>query len=345
MLSISVALAVALLLQLRMVSAPVSLFIIAIMLSTWYGGARPGLVSVFLANLALIYYFVTPLHSLAVAPSERPRVVLAVLATLSVAWLTATLRSTATSLGAARDELRRTVTELQSINRTLLEENAQRRSVEQTLEQLPGRLINAQEQERRRIGRELHDHIIQMLCLLTIKIDQLRAGAEITPGTAAALAEIRRDTSGITDDVHGISHRLHPATLDYLGLLPALQSLVSELTERHGVTITFSHRSVPPTLPPEVAVGLFRVAEEALTNIAKHSKAASATVQVIGVHDGLHLKVEDAGDGFEMATLADKVGLGFVSMQERLRLLHGTMRVDSAPSRGTRIAAWVPATW
>lgn len=118
--------AIALLLQLQMASAAVSLFIIAIMLSTWYGGARPGLVSVLLANLALIYYFVTPLHTLAVAPAERPRVLLCVLATLSVAWLTATLRTTATSLGAARDELRRTVAELQSINRTLLEENAQR---------------------------------------------------------------------------------------------------------------------------------------------------------------------------------------------------------------------------
>jgi signal transduction histidine kinase len=219
----------------------------------------------------------------------------------------------------------------------------ERRRAEEALEDLAGRLIHAQEDERRRIGRELHDHVSQTLGLLTIKIDQLNAHREITPGVGVALDELRRDTCDITDDVHRLSHRLHSSTLDYLGLVPALQKLATEFSERQGIPITFTHASVP-SLPPEVALCLFRVAEESLTNIAKHSQARSANVRVTGEPDGIHLTVEDTGTGFDMAALKTKAGLGFVSMRERLRVLQGTMYVESEPSRGTRIDAWVPPT-
>ena len=99
---------------------------------------------------------------------------------------------------------------------------------------------------------------------------------------------------------------------------------------------------MPGSLPSEVALCLFRIAEESLTNIAKHSRARSAQIHVTGAPEAIHLRVEDAGTGFDMTTVRSQAGLGFVRMQERLRLLHGTMRVDSAPSRGTRIDAWVP---
>jgi PAS domain S-box-containing protein len=230
--------------------------------------------------------------------------------------------------------------------RLVLETNrdiTERKRVEQALEELAGRLIHAQEAERSRIGRELHDHISQTLGVLTIKIDQLRADAAIAPGLAGALEELRQDTSAITDDVHRLSHRLHSSTLDYLGLLPALQKLVAEFSGRHGIPIAFAHASMPATLPSEVALCLFRVAEESLTNVAKHSNATSARVHVAGTPDGIHLTVEDVGEGFDMKSVGSKAGLGFVSMQERLRILQGTIRVDSAPSRGTRIDVWVPS--
>ncbi len=218
----------------------------------------------------------------------------------------------------------------------------ERKRAAQALEELAGRLINAQEEERSRIGRELHDHISQTLGVLTIKIDQLRASEAVAPAVGAVLDELRQDTSAITDDVHRLSHRLHSSTLDYLGLVPALQKLVSEFSDRHGIEIAFAHASVPAPLPNEVALCLFRVAEESLTNIAKHSKARSARVHLAGAPDGLHLTVQDAGEGFNTTSTKSRAGLGFVSMQERLRVLHGTIEVDSAPSRGTRIAAWVP---
>jgi signal transduction histidine kinase len=220
----------------------------------------------------------------------------------------------------------------------------ERERAEGVLRELAGRLIDAQEEERKRIGRELHDHIGQTLNVLTFAIDQLRADRAIVPGVAAALEELRRQTGEITGDVRRLSHRLHSSTLDYLGLVPALQKLVSEFAERHDMAIAFGHASLPRSLPSDVALCLFRVAEESLTNIAKHSHARSARVHLSVAPDGLLLRVEDQGSGFDTATLGSRGGLGFVSMQERLRVFHGTIHVDSAPSRGTRIDAWVPTT-
>jgi PAS domain S-box-containing protein len=218
-----------------------------------------------------------------------------------------------------------------------------RKRAEEELEELAGRLINAQEEERSRIGRELHDHISQMLGVLTIRIDQLRADEATPPAVAAALDELRQSTSEISDDIHGLSHRLHSSTLDYLGLVPAVQKLVNEVSARHGIAVEFAHESVPAPVPSDVALSLFRVTEESLANIAKHSHAKSARVHLRGDAGGLRLTVEDAGRGFDVEALERKAGLGFVSMRERLRVLRGTIRLDSAPSRGTRIVAWVPA--
>jgi signal transduction histidine kinase len=182
-----------------------------------------------------------------------------------------------------------------------------------------------------------------MLGVLTIRIDQLRADDVTSPEMAVALGELRQRTAEITSDIHGLSHRLHSSALDYLGLEPALRKLVGEFSARHGIAIDFEHEALPVPLPSEVALCLFRVTEESLTNIAKHSRATAARVRVSGAADGIHLTVEDSGRGFDLDNLERKAGLGFVSMRERLRVLRGTVRVDSAPSRGTRIEAWVPA--
>jgi signal transduction histidine kinase len=218
-----------------------------------------------------------------------------------------------------------------------------RKRAEQELEELAGRLIHAQEEERSRIGRELHDHISQMLGVLTIRIDQLRADAATPPAVGGALQELRENAAEITNDVHRLSHRLHSSALDYLGLVPAVQRLVNEFSARHGIAIEFTHTSIPAPLVPEVALCLFRVTEESLTNIAKHSHAKSARVLVNGGSDGIHLTVEDAGTGFDVGRIERSGGLGFLSMRERLRVVHGTVRVDSSPSRGTRIDVRIPA--
>jgi signal transduction histidine kinase len=161
---------------------------------------------------------------------------------------------------------------------------------------------------------------------------------------AAALDALRQDASDIADDVRGLSHRLHSSMLDHGGLAPALTKLVADFSSGQTLSIEFAHASIPAALPSDVALCLFRVAEEALSNVVKHSQARSARVRVDGGSDGVHLSIEDDGTGFDVQRLTRRAGLGFVSMQERLRALGGTVRVDSAPSRGTTIDVWVPST-
>ena len=218
----------------------------------------------------------------------------------------------------------------------------ERRRASRALQDLAGRLINAQEEERSRIGRELHDHVSQRLGLLAMAIDRLRISAPLPPTSVDALADIRRETSEITSDVHHLSHRLHSSIIDNLGLVPALQRLVSECADRHGIRIDFAHDSLSSDLPSDIALCLFRVVEESLANVAKHSRARTARVAVGDAADGIRLSVEDDGVGFQREALDTKAGLGFVSMRERLRLVGGTIRVESAPSEGARIDVWVP---
>jgi signal transduction histidine kinase len=228
--------------------------------------------------------------------------------------------------------------------RLVLETNrdiTERKQAEQALDDLAGRLINAQEEERSRIGRELHDHVSQRLGLLAIKIDQLRLNSTAT--VASALDDLRQQTSEITDDIHGLSHRLHSSMLDHLGVVPALQRLVKECSQRYAIPIAFTHASLPAPVPSELALCLFRVVEESLANIAKHSRAASARVDLRADDTGVRLTVADDGMGFDPSSVKGRAGLGFVSMRERLRLVHGTIDVHSAPAQGTTINVRVPS--
>jgi signal transduction histidine kinase len=325
-----------------------TVFLAAVVIASWFGGPGPGLLTAVLATWAVEYFFTQPLHSFTPTLHQIPRLaVFAVLAVLG-GWASAARRKAEDSLQRARDELEARVRErtaqLQQSNERLQSEITERRLAEKAVEQLAGRLIHTQEQERSRIGRELHDHISQMLGVLTIKIDQLRAaGAASAPTLDDALADLRQNTTELTEDVHRLSHRLHSSTLDYLGLVPAIQKLIAEFSGSHEIHVTFDHDVLPSPMPSEVALCLFRVVEESLTNIAKHSGADTAHVRLTSNADGLHLRIEDAGSGFDASTLERRAGLGFVSMQERLRIIRGTIHVDSAPLRGTRIDVSVPS--
>jgi signal transduction histidine kinase len=318
---------------------PTVLLLTAVSVAAWFSGLWPALMASVAATIAIDYFFTPPGYTLSLDAAHIPRLLVFTLMAGLFAGTSAARRSAERALKESRDELDAKVRERTA---DLVRTHEALREQADHLEELAGRLINAQEQERSRIGRELHDHISQMLGVLTIRIDQLRADESTPPEVAAALEELRQSTSELTDDIHSLSHRLHSSTLDYLGLVPALQKLVSEFSARHGIAVEFKHEAVPDALPSEVALCLFRVAEESLTNIAKHSQARSARVQVNGGPDGLRLTVEDAGTGFDVEKLERGAGLGFVSMRERLRVLRGTIGVDSAPSRGTRIEVWVP---
>jgi signal transduction histidine kinase len=203
---------------------------------------------------------------------------------------------------------------------------------------LGGRLLDAQETERSRIARELHDDISQQVALLSIDLEMLRSSARSDAEHLAGEAFTR--TQGIARSVHDLSHRLHPAKLRLIGLIAALKGLQHELSTS-DVKITFTHDHVPPALPPDITLCLFRVVQEALQNALKHSKARNASVRLAGEPQKLVLTVADDGVGFDIDA-AWGTGLGLISMRERLETIDGTITIRSTPGDGTSLDVVVP---
>jgi PAS domain S-box-containing protein len=225
-----------------------------------------------------------------------------------------------------------------------LQDVTERKQAEKALQNLAGRLIKTQEEERRRIGRELHDHISQRLGVLAIKLDELRNdSAARVSGLDSSLEEPLRQIDEITGDIHRLSHRLHSAALHDLGLVPAIQRLAEEFSGRHRIEVECTFSSIPSRLPRAVALCLFRIVEEGLNNVARHSGATSAQVHLARNADGIHLIIADTGVGFDANSIEEKAGLGFISMRERCRLIQANILVHSNPSRGTTIGVWVPS--
>jgi signal transduction histidine kinase len=198
--------------------------------------------------------------------------------------------------------------------------------------------LNAQEEERSRIARELHDDISQQLAVLTIDLKMLGRTAQGHADTAAAAALKRAEDIGAS--VHDLSHRLHPARLRVLGLVDALNGLKRELSHP-GVTITFTHQGVPPTLQPDLTLCLFRIVQEALQNANKHSEARNVSVDLTGASDGIALTIVDDGVGFDVDA-AWRRGLGLISVRERVEAIGGTFALRSSPGAGTRLEVSVP---
>ncbi|MGH9900433.1 MAG: ATP-binding protein [Pyrinomonadaceae bacterium] len=223
------------------------------------------------------------------------------------------------------------------------EDVTRERRGEETIHDLSGRLLNAQEEERSRIARELHDDTNQRLALLGIELEQL--DQELLASAEACHRRIRELTARaqeLSASVHGLSYRLHPSKLDHLGLVAAVRTLCDEISARYKLQIEFTHHGIPGGLPPDVSLCLYRVAQEALGNAVKHSGARSARVGLAGRAGDILLRVDDAGAGFEVGSAKGRSGLGLISMGERLRLVGGGLTVESQPSLGTRIEARVP---
>jgi signal transduction histidine kinase len=208
---------------------------------------------------------------------------------------------------------------------------------------LTGRLLQAQESERRRIARELHDDLNQGLALLAVEMDLLR---QTLPESAAPFGERLQDLSArvkqLSSSVHGLSHQLHPAKLEQLGLVAAVRSLCKELAQGHGLRIEFTHHPMPASVPVDTALCLYRIVQEALRNVIKHSGARHAGVELGEDGGATCLRVVDDGAGFDLGLVDGRGGLGLVSMRERLHLVGGEMTIDSRPSGGTRIEVRVP---
>ncbi len=210
----------------------------------------------------------------------------------------------------------------------------------EALEKIGGKLIEAQEEERSRIARELHDDICQRLALLSMELEQANRGSN--SGHSPKLDEIRRHCAEIAVDVQALSHKLHSSKLEYLGLAPAIRSYCREFSQQYDVSVQFADENVPNFLPRDVSLSLFRVAQEALQNALKHSGVSQFSVVLRSSQNEIQLEVSDRGAGFDVERAKLDRGLGLVSMQERAHLVHGTFTIESAENGGTRILVRVP---
>jgi PAS domain S-box-containing protein len=205
------------------------------------------------------------------------------------------------------------------------------------------RLIDAQEAECKRVGRELHDCIGHSLAMLTMDLEMIRLSlVDAAPDSNARLTRFSNKLKNLGQDVATVSHRLHSSTLELLGLAVAVKALSRDFSEQYQVQASCECSSVPDNLAADVSLCLFRVMQETLHNIAKHSRAAKIEIELDGNSDYLHLSISDDGVGFARDAISLRPGLGLISMRERVQLIGGEFIIASKPGSGTRVEAIVP---
>lgn len=219
----------------------------------------------------------------------------------------------------------------------------ERKEAERLGEQLSHYLIATQEQERSRVARELHDDIGQSMALLGVELHRLQQILDdASPPAQRQLETIVEQSASIASGLHAISHQLHPSTLYVLGLCVSLKSLCQSFSQQRHLRVRMTHRDVPAVIANDVSLTLYRITQEALRNVARHSGASEATVELTGDMHRLELRIADAGHGFDLQKVRRQRGLGLVSMRERLRAIGGELTIHSAPQRGTEILVRVP---
>ena len=205
---------------------------------------------------------------------------------------------------------------------------------------LARRLIDSQEVERQRIALELHDDISQRIAALSIEVDQLAMQAD-SERLRARLRQWSTRASEIARDAHRMSYELHPSKLQTIGLVAALRSLCSDVSKQRRVQVAFTHHAMPPSTDAYVSLCLYRIVQEALQNVVRHSQAEKAEVSVSCLENQIVLEIADSGVGFDPRQ-PPHAGLGLVSMRERVAALDGRLAIDTAPGQGTRIRVQLP---
>ena len=222
-------------------------------------------------------------------------------------------------------------------------ETTERRLAQTNLRELSGKLITSLEEERRRIARELHDDVSQRLALMGIELEQImQALPKKDINVRRRLRDVWGQNQETSQEVRQLSHNLHSSKLEYLGLIAALKSLCNDLSNHQELRIRFRHFDVPSYIPKDAALCIYRVVQESLRNVIKHSGARVAQVTLSGGHGEVNLCISDEGHGFDLNDVKTKAGIGLIGMRERLLLVGGEVSIESQPSRGTRIVARVP---
>lgn len=233
------------------------------------------------------------------------------------------LRASESSLKVSQEELRQSREELRA---------------------LAGLLLTAQEEERRRIARDLHDDVNQRLAMLAMDLRRIEKGEA---GDLADIGGMVRSITGrltaVSDDVRQMAYRFHPSILDDLGLMKAVRRLVDDFSASTGVEAVYVHHDSLSPIPTDLATCVYRIAQESLNNVARHAKATEVEVELICDEGMITLSVRDNGVGFDAVNASQGRGrLGLLSMKERVRLVRGTLNVSSSPGGGTHIDVGVP---
>lgn len=222
-------------------------------------------------------------------------------------------------------------------------DNTARKLAEEAAQDLSGRLIHAQEEGQTRLARDLHDDLSQSLALLNIELEMFGQSPPAERGQInARMQQLSAQVKRLSSEVHRLSHELHPARLEQLGLVAAVRGFCKEFALAHEMAIEFTDRSVPRAVPVDTALCLYRIAQEALHNVVKHSGGTAASVELVTEDSELCLSITDDGVGFDPETTASNGSLGLVSMRERARFAHGQFSLESRTGKGTRIEVRVP---
>jgi PAS domain S-box-containing protein len=238
----------------------------------------------------------------------------------------------------------RDVTARREAEAALREKEAILERTNQELQALSARVLVTEEEERRRIARELHDDLNQNLAILAV---DLSACIRQVPASAPdelrhLLRAAQNSITKLSEDVRRMAHQLHPAILDDLGLVVALRYYCREFSRRHAMNVKFVHRNVPSGLPPEVRTSLYRITQEVLWNVVRHAQTKHAVVALTGRSSGIGLRVRDRGAGFDPGSPRARCGLGLISMEERARIVGGSFAISSRPGDGTLISVQIP---
>lgn len=232
---------------------------------------------------------------------------------------------------------------LKEANASLAAELAESTRKEEEIQGLTARLIDAQEEERKRLARELHDDLSQQIAALSIATGCLkRQIPEDRVEARVSSDRIHDKLVHLAEGVRRMSHELHPAILQYSGLAPALRSYCEEFGALSGIQVSLAISGSFESVPPAVALSLFRIAQEALRNVAKHARVPAASVELRRGGGMIELTISDAGTGMEVARIGAKAGLGLLNIQERARLVRGKVQIHSEPGKGTRVSVQVP---
>jgi signal transduction histidine kinase len=230
------------------------------------------------------------------------------------------------------------IVQLALIGGLLVQRSRSKRATE-AIRDLAGRLIASQEEERQRLARELHDGIGQKIALLSVEIAQVPESRSLR-GWAASLQRTSEQIGEIATDIHNLSYALHPSKLQILGLTSAMRALCRDMSAAGGVQVVFANGRIPASIDPEISLCVYRITQETLRNVARHSRASQATVRLKHERGQLLLDVADSGVGFNAR--AGHEGLGLVSMRERVAFLRGRLAIQTRPGGGTRISVRIP---